>query len=99
MRILKMLTVVHELVHTGRSAPQRDIFYQLKAAPLFTAPRQVADALEVSFASKEVWKRSSPRLDGQVEWLHHTCLHNCDCHDMPLVGRMCQGCCVCRGHA
>ena len=66
VRILKMLTVVHELVRTGRSAPQRDIFYQLKAPPLFTAPRQVADALEVSSASKEVKKQSSPSLIGKA---------------------------------
>ena len=46
-RIIKMLTLVHELVRTARTAPQRDIYYQLKSAPLFTSPRQVSDALEV----------------------------------------------------
>lgn len=46
-----MLTTVHELIRTGRSAPQRDVFYQLKGSPLFSHPRNVTQALEARLKS------------------------------------------------
>ena len=49
-RIVKALEVIHELVRTGRRAPLRDIYYQLKgskASQLFSRPSNLASALEV----------------------------------------------------
>jgi len=51
---MKVLEVVHELVRTGRKAPLRDIYYQLKgslASHLFTRPSNLGGALEVASVS------------------------------------------------
>nr|AKI32380.1 meiotic protein [Watanabea reniformis] len=45
-RIVKLLQVVHELVRSGRQAPQRDIYYQLKSPPLFASPSHVNVAIQ-----------------------------------------------------
>ena len=45
-RIFKILEVAHELVRTGRSATQRDLYYRLKDESVFKTPRDVNEAIQ-----------------------------------------------------
>ena len=45
-RIYKVLEIAHELVRSGRTATQRDIYYRLKCEEVFKTPQDVNEAIQ-----------------------------------------------------
>ncbi len=50
LAVLLVLQAVHELLRTGTSATQRDLYYRLKRPPLVRSPHEVNTAIQVQGA-------------------------------------------------